>query len=1378
MTQAERRHFKCMDLRSSGLLLRPVLLVAVALLLCCLRGVAGQDTPVFDFAERPPNVTSNTTAVFRFSLVFSNGSDPCGADCAIQCELDDAPFVDCADRTRVYSGLSDGDHVFTIFASTSKGVFYTNKQFWTVDTKPPTAAISAGPAFTNAVNVSLAIQFSEPCTGNGGFQCNNVSSCSVYAGGPGVVLPSTLRTLTSGLTYTVTVALSTDVISGKVHIAMQRNFCTDAAGNVFRRNENSSFTVRFDRSIPTVNMWTPIQDTQVQINNEFRTISATNKSEDLIIYLDFSESMITTTAQLLNALRTTGGVLSPTNRKSHGNRRFGFLLSNVSDLSIVTVTLPANSSFSRFNTPVVNTVNITFLYDSVRPKVTVSTTSLAKTKNQLIPVLIQFTKPVFIFDSTNVTISGGNLTRFSEVSKSTYALEVFVESDKVVSVSVGENVTYDISSNPNLASNVLRVRHYTVPAAAVALSSFTTAGLIATALASGALSISQATLAAAGALTSRPTGYIGADASRNLLGMATHLQVFALSDWLAVSLPVEYRETTRGLRWLIPHVNPPWQDQHNNTFLRNALFERQVQPQTPMMRAITRARRRLLDEENLFCSHGELEEGQGLDQLEIDCKETTCPLSQLSTHSGAQLHSAVEDGGSVVHLAQGRRRLGTNMSLFGPALLPSEYSLYFESGMSNEELEGIFYRTKYTGWRDFSRNMFWLGVVGGGLVLLHILLLVFLRWRTKTSVRGALTIPRFELFFLVLAIPCICQASAFIIRGGTTLGIIIGVLLLAIPAAYLLSVILFLIIAVFMGSLLEYKEVISQGGGGSSSHDESWTWRWRSKFAEVVAGRDVVAKWVRKDGLSHSFVPRYGIFFEDRKGPPKLIVLDNDNSGTFPKWVESGSNGIGRMRAVNSDDESEEVSVPWYKKLLGGAQASYFIVDVARRITLGVIFGAFARSDESWIQVSIAVGITAFQTLYLIILRPFIKRGVQVVESISLLCETGLFVTAIVLLALGHPADDYLGVGLLLLGLLLFSFVSQLVNEWYALMKQLLRLSPSQEPSLKEGLKFLGSGLVIPFIPRRHWSRFIRPQPQQPRTGLVPVVPMSPEPDLERPRRSTSVQQGSPLIAAGPEPPIPGYDPGSPAFVDPRNAATEQAVVVSSEIKGDMATARQDKPVWGSQWKRSRSMEGKRTTRGTKADPKSSELKMLRELAKASFPRWKKQQDEEAVVTESGLDISSPVHSNVGQAGGGARRKRSSSAPSQVGADGEDRVYSDDDSLSDNSSDDEDYGRPQIVGESSDIMATDHPVYENTAKRVETRDMSETNSSPACATYSVPEEIPRESSPPGNSQGATGSALRQEVDAQKIMPKNEQRAEILAYDQNWGFECTGENVVI
>lgn len=41
--------------------------------------------------------------------------------------------------------------------------------------------------------------------------------------------------------------------------------------------------------------------------------------------------------------------------------------------------------------------------------------------------------------------------------------------------------------------------------------------------------------------------------------IACHIQIFALSGWLAVPLPVEYYELTRGLQWSIPYFNLPWE---------------------------------------------------------------------------------------------------------------------------------------------------------------------------------------------------------------------------------------------------------------------------------------------------------------------------------------------------------------------------------------------------------------------------------------------------------------------------------------------------------------------------------------------------------------------------------------------------------------------------------------------------------------------------------------------------------------------------------------------------------------------------------------------------------------------------------------------------
>jgi hypothetical protein len=70
-------------------------------------------------------------------------------------------------------------------------------------------------------------------------------------------------------------------------------------------------------------------------------------------------------------------------------------------------------------------------------------------------------------------------------------------------------------------------------------------------------------------------------------------------------------------------------------------------------------------------------------------------------------------------------------------------------------------------WKYFGRNMLWLAVIGGGLILLHLLLLLYLRLRFRggTGSYGALVLPRFEIMLAFLAMPCISQASAALIRG-------------------------------------------------------------------------------------------------------------------------------------------------------------------------------------------------------------------------------------------------------------------------------------------------------------------------------------------------------------------------------------------------------------------------------------------------------------------------------------------------------------------------------------------------------------------------------------------------------------------------------------
>jgi len=100
----------------------------------------------------------------------------------------------------------------------------------------------------------------------------------------------------------------------------------------------------------------------------------------------------------------------------------------------------------------------------------------------------------------------------------------------------------------------------------------------------------------------------------------------------------------------------------------------------------------------------------------------------------------------------------------------SFYHEKFLLGPSFKCCKIIFYSFISCRWRDFDRSMFWLAVISVSLVLLHVILLFIIKLRKRITDKqrdyGALTFPRFEIFLTVLALPCICKASASVVRGN------------------------------------------------------------------------------------------------------------------------------------------------------------------------------------------------------------------------------------------------------------------------------------------------------------------------------------------------------------------------------------------------------------------------------------------------------------------------------------------------------------------------------------------------------------------------------------------------------------------------------------
>ncbi|HEU6444794.1 MAG TPA: hypothetical protein VFL61_07055 [Gaiellaceae bacterium] len=110
----------------------------------------------------PPSVTSLTSASFTFS-----SSEP---DATFECSLDAALFTGCSSPL-TYNNLTDGPHTFKVRAidhpagNTGPEASHT----WSVDTRPPTATVTSGPAaLGNSRSATFTFSADEPSS----FQCS------------------------------------------------------------------------------------------------------------------------------------------------------------------------------------------------------------------------------------------------------------------------------------------------------------------------------------------------------------------------------------------------------------------------------------------------------------------------------------------------------------------------------------------------------------------------------------------------------------------------------------------------------------------------------------------------------------------------------------------------------------------------------------------------------------------------------------------------------------------------------------------------------------------------------------------------------------------------------------------------------------------------------------------------------------------------------------------------------------------------------------------------------------------------------------------------------------------------------------------------------
>ncbi|MBA0622027.1 hypothetical protein Godav_007600 [Gossypium davidsonii] len=909
------------------------------------------------FFKAPHPFSHLNSAKFVFQVL--GAANVTCSDCSITCKLDDGSASDCGGRKILYSGLQDGNHSFGVCVNGSQGAACTSYN-WTVDTVPPTAYITSSTPFTNALNVSVNISFTESCSGGGGFRCSSVNDCNLLVYGAGQVVPSSLTVVEPNLKYLLLVSISSASRYGRLVLVMDMNFCTDAAGNPFARSQNSNQRNVF------VDLRAHVPEKLLQLRSETRTIQATNNYNNLKVYLYFSAPILNSSTEILSSLSISKGTLLPITGENHGNRRFGFMVANISNIAIITISFDANSTISRQGTLVSPVAPVTFLYDVQLPT------------DMDIDVIFRFSE-----DRCEIK---HNMS-FHEISRSIYAAAIQADDD-VVSVSVPENVTGDVAGNKNLASNVLRVRHYTIPVISSVISIFVTAIFLLTCFTAGLLTMSTASLQSVGAF-SRPSSSLSSDPTRILFRSACHIQIFALSRWLPVTLPVEYYEFARSIEWSIPYFSLPWETGH-------------VQPV-------------MMGSSPTGTSNSFLSRTYDWNIFRMDCIQMGKLVSIFS----------------VVYR--------TNSSLSKWILLKEHLKYYFAD-------YGYM-------WRNFDRSMFWLAVIGGSLILLHAFLFFILKYKKKDSEKqgsfGALIFPRFEIFLVIVALPCICQAAAALIAGGTPSGVVVGILLLGVVAFLLLSLFLFLSVGITFGKLLQYKEV----------HREGQQFHWYQELIRVTLGPGKRGQWTWKNEANSVYLTMFGPLFEDLRGPPKYMVSQI-----------SGSN-LSRQGGpiIASDDETEDAEAPFIQKLFGILRIYYTMLESARRATLGILAGAYLNNNNtsSKTPIIILLCLTSFQLFFLVLKKPFIKKKVQLVEIISLSCEVAMFATCFVLL----DKEFSTTIGIFMLTLFLIGFLAQMSAEGYALYEQTKQLDTS-ENRFFTGLKIASVGFLLYFVPQKLMKSF------------------------------------------------------------------------------------------------------------------------------------------------------------------------------------------------------------------------------------------------------------------------------------------------------------------
>ena len=116
--------------------------------------------------SQPPALANSATATFTFNSSENNST--------LSCSLDGGAAVDCSSGTKTYTGLSDGQHNFTVAATDQAGNLDPTAASvtWMIDTTAPQTSIDSQPSNpTTSTSATFTFHGSDP-TGQDSFECS------------------------------------------------------------------------------------------------------------------------------------------------------------------------------------------------------------------------------------------------------------------------------------------------------------------------------------------------------------------------------------------------------------------------------------------------------------------------------------------------------------------------------------------------------------------------------------------------------------------------------------------------------------------------------------------------------------------------------------------------------------------------------------------------------------------------------------------------------------------------------------------------------------------------------------------------------------------------------------------------------------------------------------------------------------------------------------------------------------------------------------------------------------------------------------------------------------------------------------------------------